>query len=97
MKTCVFCFDGTGNEPSRVEDFHRDESITNILKLHILMGGSMDPTKNGPKTAAGDPQQTYYYNGIGTRIDGISVPLLGRIHGSLTRPSHRRLATPGGF
>ena len=61
MKTLAFCFDGTGNEPSQVEKFKRDESITNVLKLHILMGGSMNADENGRRTPAGDVQDTYYY------------------------------------
>ena len=34
-KTLVFSFDGTGNEPSDADEFQEDESISNILKLHI--------------------------------------------------------------
>ena len=32
-KTLVFCFDGTGNEPSDAGNFQEDESISNVLKL----------------------------------------------------------------
>ena len=40
-RTLVFSFDGTGNEPSDAEGFEHDESISNVLKLHVLMGGGL--------------------------------------------------------
>ena len=79
MKTLVFSFDGTGNEPSQANEFKQDESITNVLKLHVMMGGCMEAGKNGTKTAGGNAQKTYYYNGIGTRDGGFAVPLVGRV------------------
>ena len=54
-KTLVFCFDGTGNEPSDVGGFQEDESITNVLKLHILMGGGLEghaPSQNARRRSA---------------------------------------------
>ena len=45
-RTLVFSFDGTGNEPSDATKFEEDESITNVLKLHILGSG---PIKGIPK------------------------------------------------
>ena len=43
-RTLVFCFDGTGNEPSDAGEFKEDQSVSNVLKLHILMGGNFaDP------------------------------------------------------
>ena len=38
-RTLIFNFDGTGNEPSDAGQFAEDESISNVLKLHVLMGG----------------------------------------------------------
>ena len=38
-RTLVFSFDGTGNEPQDATGFKQDESVSNVLKLHILMGG----------------------------------------------------------
>ena len=76
-KTLVFSFDGTGNEPSDAEHFTEDESISNVLKLHILMGGGIDADNSQTKTPNNDQQITYYYNGIGTREDGQQIPLLG--------------------
>ena len=66
-KTLAFSFDGTGNEPADAQGFTKDESISNILKLHIFMGGGLQ----GPavtSTPAGNPQRTFYYSGIGTRL-----------------------------
>ena len=79
MKTLVFSFDGTGNEPSQANEFKQDESITNVLKLHVMMGGCMEAGKNAVKTAAGNGQKTYYYNGIGTREGRFAIPLVGRV------------------
>ena len=67
-KTLVFSFDGTGNEPSDATEFKKDSSISNVLKLHILMGGgfgSSDFTKT--ETPNGNSQVTGYFQGIGTR------------------------------
>ncbi len=77
-RTLVFSFDGTGNEPSDAERFEHDESISNVLKLHVLMGGGsagLDMTKT--KTPEGEEQITHYYNGIGTRENGEDIPLIG--------------------
>ncbi|MCY3842035.1 MAG: DUF2235 domain-containing protein, partial [Acidobacteria bacterium] len=79
MKTLVFSFDGTGNEPSQANEFKQDESITNVLKLHVMMGGCMEAGKSAVETAAGNGQKTYYYNGIGTREGGFAIPLVGRV------------------
>ena len=78
-KTLVFCFDGTGNEPSDVGGFQEDESITNVLKLHILMGGGLEGHAPA-KTPGGNPQRSFYYNGIGTLEVGRRIPLLGRLY-----------------
>jgi len=77
----LFSFDGTGNDPDdAVEqpgdtaepyDEHgmvKDQSISNVLKLHLLAGGTLD-NSNQP-----DPEQfAFYYMGVGnrglTRID----------------------------
>ena len=77
-KTLVFCFDGTGNEPSDAGNFQEDESISNVLKLHILMGGGLEHHP-ATQTPAGNTQQTFYYNGIGTLQSGRRIPLLGRL------------------
>ncbi len=68
-KVLIFNFDGTGNEP---EDAHQkekksgeieDDGITNILKLHLLLGGSL---KKDGKTKLTGGNQSFYYNGVGT-------------------------------
>ena len=79
MKTLVFSFDGTGNEPSQANEFKQDESITNVLKLHVMMGGCMEAGKNSMKRTNENEQKTYYYNGIGTREGPFSIPLVGRL------------------
>ena len=79
MKTLVFSFDGTGNEPGQANEFKQDESITNVLKLHVMMGGCMEAGESAVQTDGGSDQQTYYYNGIGTREGRFAVPLVGRV------------------
>ncbi len=61
-KTLVFNFDGTGNEPSDVNDFAKDESVSNIYKLYVLMGGGLPDVK----TPGGAEQRVFYYEGVGT-------------------------------
>ena len=78
-KTLIFSFDGTGNEPMDAKKFEEDESISNVMKLHVLMGGGFHKDDSDTRTPGGRPQKTYYYNGIGTREDGVSFPLLGRL------------------
>lgn len=85
-KTLVFSFDGTGNEPSDATEYTEDESISNVLKLHVLMGGGLRQDMSETETANGNPQFTYYYNGIGTREGNNPVPLLGRLISMVRRP-----------
>ena len=61
-KTLVFNFDGTGDEPNDVKKSGKDESISNIYKLHLLLGGgALDVT-----TPDGAEQRSFYHKGIGT-------------------------------
>lgn len=75
-KTIVFSFDGTGNEPADAGEFVEDESITNVLKLHLLLGGGMGPYGQVVGDGVGK-QLAFYYNGIGTREEGRSLPGVG--------------------
>ena len=89
--TLVFSFDGTGKEPADAEGFRQDESISNILKLHVLLGGGIDP-QPPRETPGGGRQTAFYYNGIGTRQDGATVPLLGRLYSAGRRVVNLALA-----
>ena len=68
MKKLIFCFDGTGNEAEDANSSRsllglggiKDASITNILKLHLLLGGNL---KTHP---IGQAQMSFYYSGVGT-------------------------------
>ena len=73
-RTLVFCFDGTGNEPSDAGEFKEDQSVSNVLKLHVLAGGDFDEPSRDAR------QLNFYYNGIGTREGRSRVPLLGRLY-----------------
>ena len=84
-RTLVFSFDGTGNEPSDADRFEHDESISNVLKLHVLMGGGLfGEDRTATTTPDGAEQLTYYYNGIGTRETGDHIPLVGWLVSKVT-------------
>ena len=69
MKKITICFDGTCNEPEDVVQKRKhlgfseleDNSITNILKLHFMLGGNLE---NQNSKFSG--QYCYYYSGVGT-------------------------------
>ncbi|WP_131417508.1 T6SS phospholipase effector Tle1-like catalytic domain-containing protein [Corallincola luteus] len=66
-RTFIFNFDGTCNDPSDAEQAVdslgqlEDSSITNVLKLHLLCGGSLGEQGRGWD----NNQRSYYYAGIG--------------------------------
>lgn len=90
-QTLVFSFDGTGNEPADADGFKQDESISNVFKLHILLGGGIEP-QPPVQTRSGRQQRAFYYNGIGTRQDGATIPLLGRLYSAGRRMVNLALA-----
>ena len=69
-KTLFFNFDGTDNEPADAmqrKNFlgtTEDNSITNILKFHLLLGGNLQE-KTG-NTPLDNGSRSFYYNGVGT-------------------------------
>ncbi|WP_045855646.1 phospholipase effector Tle1 domain-containing protein [Teredinibacter purpureus] len=69
-KILYFNFDGTNNAPEdAVQDKnHRgdpeDNGITNVLKFHLLLGGTLKE-KTGSTSLEGG-SRTFYYHGIGT-------------------------------
>ena len=90
-KTLVFSFDGTGNEPAKAGGFKQDESISNVFKLHLRFGGGID-RQPATRTASGRSQTAFHYNGIGTRQDGKTIPLLGRLYSAGMRAVNLTLA-----
>jgi len=70
MKKLIFCFDGTCNDPDDVGDYLDDISISNILKIHIFLGGKLTPY-NG-KSELIPHQHSFYYSGIGNRGNWLS-------------------------
>ena len=95
-RTLVFSFDGTGNEPQDATEFHHDESISNVLKLHILLGGGLDRDLTNTLTGDGARQHTFYYNGVGTRDEGETIPLVGNLIGKARRLINSMLAPSWG-
>jgi len=65
MRKLIFCFDGTCNDPSDVGEHMKDISISNILKLHIFLGGTL--TQQNSANALIPNQHSFYYSGIGNR------------------------------
>ncbi|WP_210396847.1 T6SS phospholipase effector Tle1-like catalytic domain-containing protein [Motiliproteus sediminis] len=69
-KILFFNFDGTDNEPAdAMQDKNllgiaEDDSITNVLKFHLLLGGNLQQKTGHTKLA--DGSRTFYYNGVGT-------------------------------
>ena len=95
-RTLVLSFDGTGNEPNDATAFQEDESISNVLKLHVLMGGGLVEDRSNTVTLDGEPQETLYYNGIGTREDGETIPLVGDLIAKTRRFINSTLAPSWG-
>lgn len=95
-RTLVFSFDGTGNEPRDAVGFKQDESISNVLKLHVLMGGGLEKDRSNTYTNENEPQLTFYYNGIGTREDGETIPLVGWLVTKTKRAINSMLAPSWG-
>ena len=97
VRTLVFSFDGTGNEPQDASGFKHDESVSNILKLHVLMGGGLEEEdRSETRTEAGGLQITRYYNGIGTQDDGETIPLIGGLVTKVGRGINSALAPSWG-
>jgi T6SS, Phospholipase effector Tle1-like, catalytic domain len=67
-KKIILCFDGTCNDPEdAIQSVQllglgglEDDSISNILKLHLLFGGHLKPTPQASE------QMSFYYSGVGT-------------------------------
>ena len=68
MKKIVISFDGTCNEPEDAEQERgffglgslEDDSITNVLKLHLMLGGDLKGS------SAFEDQLCFYFSGVGT-------------------------------
>lgn len=96
-KTLVFSFDGTGNEPSDASKVSADESISNVLKLHIFLGGGITTDNSETKNGLGGTQITRYYNGIGTRDSNLGqIPLLGNLFSCVRKSINMAVAPQWG-
>lgn len=91
-RTLVFGFDGTGNAPNNVAGFMDNESISNVLKLHVLMGGGLKQNCSLTRTPAGGAQEVRYYSGIGSRQERNQVPLLGALATMLRQQVNKAFA-----
>ncbi len=80
-KKLIFCFDGTTNELESVENFAKDGSITNIVKLHAFFGGRLDLSNKINEKCPN--QHSFYYSGVGTRGN-----FLSRIWNSIFAPEN---------
>jgi len=64
-KNLIFCFDGTCNDPEDSVQKLRlgaveDHNISNVLKLHLLLGGTLK------KKQQVSDQMSFYFSGVGT-------------------------------
>ncbi|WP_067223308.1 phospholipase effector Tle1 domain-containing protein [Marinomonas gallaica] len=65
MSVLFFHFDGTCNAPSDAyAPPNADESISNVLKSHLLLGGELD-NSNG-RLSIPSSNRSFYYAGVGT-------------------------------
>ena len=68
MKKIIISFDGTCNEPEDAKQERgflgfgslEDDSITNVLKLHLMLGGTLKGD------SVHEDQPCFYYSGVGT-------------------------------
>ncbi len=73
-KNIIICFDGTGNEPKDAVQKTKlfkieDSSISNILKLHFMFGGTLKSGRMSDKIDS-TKQISLYYSGVGTYGNG---------------------------
>lgn len=86
MKKIILCFDGTGNEPKDADQDDtwfgfggpEDDSISNVLKLHLMLGGDLQGRR------AIDDQFSFYYSGVGTY-----GTLIKRVINLFSAPPHK--------
>lgn len=65
MSILFFHFDGTTNKPADAyAPSFKDESISNVLKSHLLLGGGLDCADG--RLQLPSPHRSFYYSGIGT-------------------------------
>ncbi len=98
-KKIILCFDGTCNDPERAKQGRdwklelKDSSITNIFKLHLLLGGEPEAGRN-----VFEGQQSFYYPGVGTyghklhQIFNAALALPNQDVGHIIRNAARDLA-----
>lgn len=72
-KNILLCFDGSGNEPKMYGTYEGDHvvaslryGITNVLKIHLLAGGSA--ITDDDDYADVDGQHSIYVSGVGVRV-----------------------------
>ena len=64
--TYIFCFDGTCNDPEDASEYAKDDSVTNIAKLHAMFGGVFGDDEIEFSAPDGGKQRSFYYSGVGT-------------------------------
>ncbi len=69
----IFNFDGTGNEPEdakqdiKYKAKQEDDNISNVLKLHLMMGGNLfQDSESYGKSELDAIDHCFYYQGVGT-------------------------------
>lgn len=68
----TIAFDGTGNDPSDgkngelFKSYTSDNSISNVLKLHLLLGGNLHQDERYGQNNSANISKSFYYQGVGT-------------------------------
>jgi len=90
-KKILLAFDGSGQNPANSPpSADKDKQLTNIMKLHLLAGGSVDPDKTKENVSN---QISLWNKGVGSeasKIEALLNNLLG-VLGQQTRPMMKRL------
>lgn len=75
--TYIFSFDGTSKDLRDLDNRDSYTSISNIAKLHFLMGGDMSGPMFWRKNDVYAEQKTHYYSGVGNWKVKSKIPLIG--------------------
>lgn len=88
-KTLIFNFDGTSSEPRdshqySSEHFKEDTGISNVLKLHLMLGGKLH--RHAPSVT--EQQLSFYYCGIGDQGSEVK-----KLLNQILAPNDKEVAT----
>jgi len=84
MDPCIATADGSGQNPRHNgPNKDKDDGFSNVLKLHLLAGGSIDAEKKTKENVPG--QISLYIEGVGGQSDNAKVRAINNILGRLAQ------------